>query len=171
MGFWKTLRSWFSGASEGKSSARTEPRDSEDAAGMGGESAPYRERAPVVPARPNPYLHSAVLDFNQSQVRQRFLELGRGGIRPSYTPNSIPAPDDEFTALIDRAMVLGGYIAKDDLGWIHEVGELWHKHSRRIEYAQIQGKRSGQEAVEAFRAEREALKQERRRRASERKAE
>lgn len=172
MGFWRTLWRWFSGEDQDKGSVRAESAGSEGTAASTtrGDGAPYRGRAPTVAAH-NPFKHSAVLDFNQSQVRQRFLELGRGGIRPSYSPDNIPPPDDEFTALVDRAMVLGGYIAKDDLGQIHEVGDLWRKHSRRIEYAQIQGKRSGEEAVEAFRAEREALKQERRRQASERKAE
>src|SRR5690606_94839 len=117
----------------------------------------------------NPYAHSAVLDFDEAQVRQRFFELRGGRISPLRSPDAIPAPDDEFTALVDRAMVLGGYLTPADLSQIHEVGDLWRKHSQRLDYARVQGLRSGNEAVKKFRAEREALKQARRERAKERK--
>jgi retron-type reverse transcriptase len=169
VGFWDTLRRWLSG----------EPGPEPAAAGAA-QAPPVRAATPA--QRPpgtaraehetpkNPYAHSAILDFDQAQVRQRFFELRGGRISPLRHPDAIPAPDDEFTALVDRAMVLGGYLTPDDLGQIHEVGDLWRKHSQRLEHARVQGLRSGQAAVDAFRAEREALKQTRRAQAAERTA-
>lgn len=165
MGFWDTLRRWFTGDS------KQEPTPAPTAGAMpaAARAAPRTEQSrDETPT--NPYAHSAVLDFDEAQVRQRFFELRGGRISPLRSPDAIPAPDDEFTALVDRAMVLGGYLTPADLRQIHEVGDLWRKHSQRLDYARVQGLRSGNEAVEKFRAEREALKQARRERAKERKA-
>jgi len=173
VGFWDTLRRWFSGDSEPPSRKNDEePAEREAGPSPGGASPARPRRAARVfdDASKNPYAHSAVLDFDQEQVRKRFFELRGGRISPYFSPDAIPAPDEEFTALVDRAMVLGGYLTEADLSQIHEVGQLWRKHSQRLEYARVQGVRSGKEAVEQLRAEREALKQTRREEAAERKA-
>lgn len=169
MGFWDTLRRWFSGEPHAEPDV---PRaDTTPATRAATHAQPPGAGARVATETPkNPYAHSAVLDFDAAQVRQRFFELRAGRISPLRHPDAIPAPDDEFTALVDRSMVLGGYLTPDDLGEIHEVGDLWRKHRQQLEYARVQGLRSGQAAVDALRAERTALKQARRAQAVERKA-
>jgi len=166
MGFWDTLRRWLSGDPTPEPAPADEPRAP---AAEAAPAPPGRARAASEPPR-NPYAHSAILNFDQQQVRQRFFELRGGRISPFRSPDAIPAPDDEFTALVDRAMVLGGYLTEADLGQIHEVGDQWRKHGQRLEHARVQGLRSGKEAVEALHAERAALKQARRAEAAERKA-
>jgi len=168
MGFWDSVKRWFSGEPAPAGAADKQPAAA--APTPAGAPAETRQGRPFGDAARNPYAHSAILDFDQQQVRQRFFELRGGRISPFRSPDAIPAPDDEFTALVDRSMVLGGYLTEEDLGKIHEVGDQWRKHSQRLEHARVQGLRSGKEAVEAFHAERKALKQARREQAAERQA-
>ncbi|MEM7677991.1 MAG: hypothetical protein AAF449_18505 [Myxococcota bacterium] len=92
------------------------------------------------------------------EVRRRFMALKRGGIFPYFRPSEIPSRTDEFTRLVDRAMVLAGLLTDAELKEIHDISEEWLKHKRAKRYAQIQGFKSAEEAVRQFREARRQRK-------------
>lgn len=167
MGFWKTIKSWFAGPNEAEAAREELERQS---ASPTSDANVSRNVTPPVAATENPYSQSPIAGFNEAQVRKRFFKLQRRGITPFFTPESIPSTTDEFTLLVDRSMVLGGYLSQEELDAIHRIGDEALKYKKRLEHARIVGKRSGETAVQAFRDEKARRGEERRAAAKERAA-
>jgi len=162
MGFWDSVKKLF-GVDTKDEAPKGEPSDGQpvaegagDAEGRAAEgraqgaraqgvyrSAPERSAEPAI----NPYGHSPVMGMSEDDVRERFFALRRGGITPFFHPDLIPAPDDEFTQLVDRSLVLAGLLTQGELEEIHRIGLDWRKHRHKHEHARIVAKVKADEAV------------------------
>lgn len=177
MGFWDSVKKLLGVeedegeevrdvAAPGQPRRRT--RSSQRSAEAGGyRDAPKQREEP----RGNPYGQSPVMGYSQAEVRKRFMALGRGGITPFFHPDLIPAPDDEFTQLVDRSLVLSGLLDEEDLAEIHRIGLEWRKHRHAHEHAEILGRAAGEEAVVELKRQRVEHAQQRKAEAEQRKAE
>lgn len=165
MGFWDSVKKLFGVGDEAKSDApapeggggpsgggrSTEERAPEaDSGGGAYRSAPERPVAPAV----NPYGQSPVMSYAEGDVRKRFFALRRGGIYPFSHPDLIPPPDDEFTQLVDRSLVLAGLLTQEELEGIHRTGLEWRKHRHKHDHARIVAEARADQAVEQLRKER-----------------
>jgi RNA-directed DNA polymerase len=82
----------------------------------------------------------------------------------------IPPPDDPRTKMIDRGLVTQGLLTPEQLVEIHTVGAEWEHYRPHIETIQHAAALAGQQAVEADRARKAALKDEKKKEAAERRA-
>src|SRR5262245_938225 len=81
----------------------------------------------------------------------------------------IPPDSDPRTKLIDRGMLTQGMLTAEQLAEMHTVGNEYAKYADREMHLQIQAGRSAEQAVEADRALRKALKEQKKAEAAERR--
>ncbi|MEO1339053.1 MAG: hypothetical protein AAFV29_25645, partial [Myxococcota bacterium] len=144
MTWWKRLRDWMTGTSsfDGQGRVAVSPAPTSSRA-PGSVSLTENDgdtiRGPVRGASNNDRIirvpERSLFDdpealMTPQDVRRRFMALRRGGIFPHHHPNEIPSRTDEFTRLIDRAMVLAGFLTDTELKEIHEISETWLKHKK-----------------------------------------
>jgi retron-type reverse transcriptase len=164
MGFWDSVKKLFGGESA-PAEPSAEPSDGAAEPGAavarGGayRSAPREARAD---SHVNPYGASPVMGFSQGEVRARFFALRRGGISTFFHPDLLPPPDDEFTQLVDRSLVLSGLLSQAELEQIHRVGLEWRKYRDARSHARIVGKAKGEEAVAELKRQRAERREARR---------
>ena len=170
LSWWKRIRRWLGddGAPghgrvtvvHSERGAVSTPRGHRDDAIRGSVHALRGDDEVITVAEPSRF-DDPEATMSLAEVRRRFMALRRGGIFPHATPDEIPSRDDEFTRLVDRSLVLAGYLSEEDLEEIHRVGETWMKYERRERYAKAAAARSAEAAVQQYRAEQAALKAER----------
>src|SRR5262249_36566614 len=81
----------------------------------------------------------------------------------------IPAPDDPRTKLVDRGMVTNGLLTPEQLVEIHAVGLERERYRPQIEMIQHTAAMAGEQAVEADRARRAEVKEQKKKEAAERR--
>ncbi|MCA9620774.1 MAG: RNA-directed DNA polymerase [Myxococcales bacterium] len=154
MGLWDSVKRLFGGGDAASPDEGKEEREERGggSAARGGvyRSAPERGEPDAI----DPYGKSPVMGYSEDDVRARFFALRRGGISPFFHPDLLPAPDDEFTQLVDRSLVLAGLLTQEELEAIHRTGLEWRKHRHRADHARIVGKAAAGEAVEILKQER-----------------
>jgi retron-type reverse transcriptase len=172
MGVWDTIKRWF-GVSDGESALPRRDVETTHAEGEGpvpaARSAPRaRTAAPSVsPAAPkrgeDAYAADGILGLSAEEFRKRALKINPYKTAWIGRVDTIPPQSDERTALIDRGLMLRGFLTRAQLEEIHRVGDIWLRHHDAISLAKAIGKKKGEQAVEAHRAERAARKAEKQR--------
>lgn len=117
----------------------------------------------------NPYDAGEIAGLSAEQLRQRALKIDPWRTNWIGRVDVIPPADDERTALIDRALVLHGFLNEGQLREIHEVGDLWLKHKHAHRMASLLAHRTAEAAIQAERQEKAAKKAQKQREARERK--
>jgi retron-type reverse transcriptase len=108
-------------------------------------------------------------------TREEILEAGRQQGRGWFgnvwfgRRDLIPPPDDPRTQLIDRGLVTHGLLTPEQLVEIHTIGAEHERHRPQTEMIQHTAAVAGQQAVEADRARRAALKGQKKKAAAERR--
>jgi retron-type reverse transcriptase len=154
------------------------------------QPSPNRPAAPVqqtssAPARPatsspapqpksvtvNSYAaNPEILGLSAEEMRKRALKIVPWRTAWIGRTDTIPPQSDERTALIDRGLILAGYLNEQQLAEIHTVGDLWIKHKDASSMASALANKSAEAALEAEKAEKARLKEEKKKAAAERKA-
>lgn len=124
--------------------------------------------APAEPPAPNPYENSKILGLSADELRKRALR-----INPFRTPwigrvDTIPPQSDERTAIIDRGLILRGFLTPAQIREIHEVGDLWLKYHDIERVAGAAALKTKDEIVAQLAREKAARKAEKKRLAAER---
>ncbi len=135
--------------------------------------APGRNNAPAAPSAPaaapvDAYANSAILGLSADALRKRALR-----INPFRTPwigrvDTIPPQSDERTAIIDRGLILRGFLTAQQIKEIHEVGDLWLKHHDQERLASTAAIKTRDEVVAQLAREKAAAKAEKKRLSAER---
>ncbi len=104
------------------------------------------------------FRNPAILGLSAAELRKRALR-----INPYQTPwigrvDTIPPQSDERTAIIDRGLILRGFLSEKQITEIHRVGDLWLAHHDAMRLAAAAGAASGEAAVAAERARRAEAK-------------
>jgi retron-type reverse transcriptase len=111
----------------------------------------------------------AFLPISQSELKSQAKNIDRGawfGRR-----DLIPPADDPRTKLIDRALVTNGLLSPEQLAEIHTVGAEMERVRPALENIETRAYRSGEEAVQAERAQKARLKEQKKADAERRKKE
>lgn len=183
MSFWKKVKRFFGvrgepeegapeaadeGASDGTSPAK--PKAATRAAG-GASSTPYRSGGGASQRQglPDPYRATALLGLGAAEVRRRLLKL-RPWTNAWWRLDAIPSQTDERTALIDRGLVLGGYLTDEQITEIHRVGDAWAKHKDAHRLAQAKAAKTVAALLEAEKSERVARRAQKKKEAAARRA-
>lgn len=110
---------------------------------------PPKERASA-----DPYDTSGTLTLTPEQLRQRAKKIVPWRTAWIGRVDVIPPASDERTALIDRGLVLRGLLTQEDIDEIHRIGDLWLETHDAARTADVLGKKTADEAIEARRLER-----------------
>ena len=126
------------------------------------------------PPRPDPVLRLGAADFlpiPRDEMVQGAKAQGRVlWSNPWFGRRDlIPPADDPRTALIDKGMAGEGLLTPRELVEIHETGAEMERCRTTLEHIQHQGALAGEAAVEADRARRAAIKEQKKQAAAERK--
>lgn len=110
---------------------------------------------------PDPYEATDILGLSPEETRRRSLK-----IRPYATAwigrvDTIPPQSDERTALIDRGLILRGFLTEEQIREIHRVGDAWLKHHDALRLAKAKAAKSVDAFLEEERKKKEARKRER----------
>lgn len=124
---------------------------------------------PVRPAKPKePYAaNPEILGLSADEMRRRALRINPYRTAWIGRVDTIPPQSDERTALIDRGLILRGLLTEEQIADIHRVGDQWLRHHDALRLAEVAAARSAAAVVEQARAEKVALKAEKRRLAAE----
>lgn len=127
--------------------------------------------APPPPTVENSYAaNPEILGLSAEAMRQRALKIVPWRTAWIGRVDTIPPQSDERTALIDRGLVLAGYLNEKQLAEIHTVGDAWLRHSDASKLAEAAADESADAAIEALKAEKLRLKEEKKKAAAERRA-
>ncbi|MFO0555728.1 MAG: reverse transcriptase family protein [Polyangiaceae bacterium] len=127
------------------------------------KTTPYRQHA-------DPYSGGEALGMSAEELRARALQ-----IQPWLTPfigrtDLIPPTSDERTRLIDRALVLRGYLTEAQLEEIHRIGDEWLEHKQDARVMELRARSKTREALEEHDKKKLEAKAEKKRAAAERRA-
>lgn len=150
------------------------------AANLGAPPAPSAPRpAPVVQPAPvsakqpdtkDPLDGGDILGLSAEDFRKRALKINPYRTAWIGRVDTIPPQTDERTALIDRGLILRGLLTPAQISEIHRVGDLWLKHHDAMKIAEIAAQKNADAFLEARRAEKAALKEQKKRESAERHA-
>lgn len=130
-------------------------------------------RAPTpAPPRPAPAPSSAptvnsyeanpeVLGLSPDEFRKRALRINPYRTAWIGRVDTIPPQADERTALIDRGLILRGFLNEAQLAEIHHVGDLWLRFKDADRLAQSMAERSADEALAKLKEAKEKRRAER----------
>jgi RNA-directed DNA polymerase len=124
--------------------------------------APAGAPAPAPSAR-DPLDAGVILGLSQDELRKRALRINPYQTAWIGRVDTIPPQSDERTALIDRGLILRGFLSEAQLAEIHRVGDLWLRHHEAEKMAAIAAKKEVDKASSARAAERAAKKAQKKR--------
>jgi RNA-directed DNA polymerase len=171
MGIWDKLKGFF-GNEPGeppKPDPRTQPLPSPPGALFGQPATAGVSASTEVPTfRGDPY-RIDILGLSQEEMRKRALKIDP--LRTAWIgrTDTIPPQSDERTALIDRGLMLRGFLTKEQLDEIHAVGDGWLEHHEAVKLAEMEAHKIGKELIEQRKQEKVENKARRKREAEERK--
>ena len=139
--------------------------------------------SPATPARAaSPPAPQPVRPAPAEPVASEFLPIGRDELLKAAEEvrrnagwmwfgrrDIIPPATDPRTKLIDRGMLTQGLLSAEQLAEMHAVADEYSKYADREQHIHIQAGASAEQAVEADRAARKAIKEKKKAEASERK--
>ncbi len=122
------------------------------------------------PAVTDPLSAPELLVLSPEEFRRRALK-----IRPWATAwigrvDTIPPQSDERTALIDRGLLLRGYLTRKQLTEIHRIGDLWLRHREAAKLAEAAAQHSVDEWFAEKRRAKAVAKEAKRKESAERRA-
>ena len=133
--------------------------------------APYQTPPPPRTINENSYAaNPEILGLSADDLRKRALKIVPWRTAWIGRVDTIPPQSDERTALIDRGLMLGGYLNEKQLAEIHTVGDLWLRHQDATRLAEAAASEAADDAIEALKAEKARLKAEKKKAAAERRA-
>jgi RNA-directed DNA polymerase len=94
--------------------------------------APVKAPSPKVSAK-DPLDAGAILGLSAEEMRKRALRIDPYRTAWIGRVDTIPPQSDERTALIDRGLILRGFLSEPQIAEIHKVGDLWLTPPRRRE--------------------------------------
>ncbi|MFP2930917.1 reverse transcriptase family protein [Pyxidicoccus sp. 3LG] len=161
--FWNRLTGFFSGTDA--------PGDAAPAPGATAvpPASTAAAPAPSALAAPNPYVaNEAILGLSPEEFRKRALKIVPWRTAWIGRVDTIPPQSDERTALIDKGLLLRGFLTREQLAEIHRVGDLWLKHHEADRLASAIASKTAEAAIEQRREERRKRREEKQRLAAER---
>ncbi|MCC7384041.1 MAG: RNA-directed DNA polymerase [Deltaproteobacteria bacterium] len=168
MGVWEKLKGLFSrpppppsgpGGPATPSSASSLSSPS-NLSGAGASGAPASD----------PYQASAILGLSYDEMRKRAMKIDPMRTAWIGRVDTIPPQSDERTALIDRGLILRGFLTKEQIGEIHRVGDLWLRFHEADRLATTVAQREAGELMKNLAEEKAKKKEEKKRLAAERRA-
>jgi retron-type reverse transcriptase len=136
---------------------------------------PPRAPAPAAPkqqkaSEKDPLEAGEILGLSPDEFRKRALK-----IKPYQTAwigrvDTIPPQSDERTALIDRGLILRGFLTPQQIAEIHRVGDQWLLHHEAAKLAEIAAQKSVDAFLRAQREEKARLKEQKKKESAERHA-
>jgi retron-type reverse transcriptase len=164
----------YSGSGAGTASAPLQPAPNRPAPAAAAAPAARAAPAPVVQPKTvvqNSYAaNPEILGLSADEMRKRALKINPYKTAWIGRVDTIPPQSDERTALIDRGLILAGYLNEQQLAEIHTVGDLWIKHKDAASLAGALASKTADAAIEAEKAAKAKLKEEKKQQAAERKA-
>lgn len=181
-GFWDKLKKLFSGdapAAPGTAAAPPPPPAAPPPAGpppasppptspkpSGAASALWTAAKTVVsavsgPAPKNPFAAPGILGLSAEELRKRALKIDPYRTAWIGRVDTIPPQSDERTAIIDRGLILRGFLTEEQIAEIHQAGDAWLRFAEadRLATSLAQAKRADIEAqLEAEKAAKKAAK-------------
>ncbi len=131
---------------------------------------PVRAPPPPAPVRVDPFaVKPELLGLSKDELRKRAMNINPYQTAWIGRVDTIPPQSDERTALIDRGLMLRGFLDAEQLRHIHEVGDLWIRYHDAAALANALAAKTADEAVERQRAERAAKKAQKMAESAERK--
>ncbi|MEO7330215.1 MAG: reverse transcriptase family protein, partial [Minicystis sp.] len=161
-------------AAKGKTAPPT-PAPTKAPAPAPAKASPARNTAAATPAAPavsarNPLDASAILGLSQDEMRKRAMRIDPYRTAWIGRVDTIPPQSDERTALIDRGLILRGFLSEPQIAEIHKVGDLWLRHHDAAKMATIAATKAVNQAMEDRKAEKAAKKAQKKREAEARAA-
>lgn len=158
------------GAPAGNKPAGNRPAGNAPSAGTPASSAPAAAPATKKRTSDDPLEANEILGLSQAELRKRALKINPYKTAWIGRVDTIPPQSDERTALIDRGVILRGFLTEKQIEEIHRVGDLWLTHREAAKMAKLAAAKSVEQALEAMRREREERKAKRKAEAAEKKA-
>ncbi|MFT3840001.1 MAG: reverse transcriptase family protein [Myxococcaceae bacterium] len=125
---------------------------------------------PPVPTRVDPFkVNAELLGLSKEELRQRALKIDPYRTAWIGRVDTIPPQSDERTALIDRGLMLRGFLDAQQLKEIHEAGDLWIRYHDAAQLAHATAAKTADEAVQKQREEALKKREAKRAAAAERK--
>jgi hypothetical protein len=113
---------------------------------------------------------SAILGLSQDEMRKRAMRIDPYRTAWIGRVDTIPPQSDERTALIDRGLILRGFLSEPQIAEIHKVGDLWLRHHDAAKMAALAATKVVNQAMEDRKAEKAAQKAQKKREAAAREA-
>jgi retron-type reverse transcriptase len=166
MGIWDKLKSMFGDGVTPTPPSTTAPQPQEKAPSQAQSTT--QSKAAVPTFRGDPY-RVDILGLSAEEMRKRALKIDPSRTAWIGRTDTIPPQSDERTALIDRGLMLRGFLTKAQLDEIHAVGDQWLEHHDAVRLAEIEAHKTAKEIVEKQRNEKIERKAEKKRLAEEKK--
>jgi retron-type reverse transcriptase len=124
------------------------------------------------PAKPpeNPFANNEILGLSADELRKRALKIVPWRTAWIGRTDTIPPQSDERTAIIDRGLVLRGFLTEQQLVEIHKVGDEWLRHHEAVKLASSVAAKKADEAVAALKKRKAEEKARKQKEAAERRA-
>ncbi|MFO0759432.1 MAG: reverse transcriptase family protein [Byssovorax sp.] len=114
--------------------------------------------SPPKPSPKDPLDAGSILGLSADEMRKRALRIDPYRTAWIGRVDTIPPQSDERTALIDRGLILRGFLTEPQLAEIHKVGDLWLRHHDAARMATIAATKAVDKALEDRKKEKAELK-------------
>jgi len=125
-------------------------------------------RAPAIREDPNIYEAGDILGLSEQELRKRALKMNPRQTAWRWRRDAIPPQSDEITRIIDRSLILRGFLTGEQLQEIHRVGDLWLEHHDANLLASSRANVAAQADAEQQKKERAERKAQKKKEAAER---
>jgi RNA-directed DNA polymerase len=143
-------------------------------AAAGGVVIPLPTAAPAPPPQPappqNPFANDEILGLSAEDLRKRALKIVPWRTAWIGRTDTIPPQSDERTAIIDRGLVLRGFLTEQQLVEIHQVGDEWLRHHEAVKLASSVAAKKADEAIGDLKKRKAEEKARKQKEAAERRA-
>ncbi|MGE0549143.1 MAG: reverse transcriptase family protein [Kofleriaceae bacterium] len=113
-----------------------------------------RSRPPGRDDDRNRYRNDEILGLSAADLRKRMLRMSPWRNGWFGRTDLIPPQSDERTALIDRGLLLRGFLTEAQIDEIHRIGDEWLKHYDAVRYAEVVAHKDAAAALDAERERR-----------------
>ncbi|MEM9070116.1 MAG: reverse transcriptase family protein [Myxococcota bacterium] len=122
----------------------------------------------------SPFDAGDLLELTPEELRAQAMKITPWRTAWIGRVDVIPPASDKRTALVDRGLELNGYLTREELDEIHEVGDLWLKYGKSVHDAKAKAHMKALGTVDAaiakLREEEKARKAQKKKEAAERRA-
>jgi retron-type reverse transcriptase len=150
-----------------------QPQQAPTVAAAGGVVIPLPTAAPTPPPQPppaNPFANNQILGLSAEELRKRALKIVPWRTAWIGRVDTIPPQSDERTAIIDRGLILRGFLTEQQIVEIHKVGDAWLRHHEAIKLASSVAAKRADEAVADLKKRKAEEKARKQKEAAERRA-